>query len=174
MTKAIWRLELPYHRKGDDLAYCLTEAEEDDKRALLLHAQLMLDSATLLQRCASLAVDGDLKVTTADGHWIEVEVEEDRVKDLIDLGALVAPIPTNFEDVDDDHLDGDPPQDDPDDDDPPDDTPLFDFDKYEKADWLNWTPSIDDDDEPDILEDGFREWPDGFWDSEPHGNGDSD
>ena len=81
--KKCYELELQYFKKGDDLGYFLNEAKakaktikERQKKALLMHADMMDESSNILRIIADLVSKGKTKILQADAHIIILEVDE--------------------------------------------------------------------------------------------------
>ena len=119
-------LPLSYFKQGDDLRHSQEVAAAERKgidtskehwyetlksedindpsshrRAFILHAEMLEESAKRLRRAAQLAVEYGLQIGNADNHHIDVIIRADIGRKLVEEGFLEAPY-AEEEDLDDD------------------------------------------------------------------------
>ena len=95
-----YELHLPYFKQGDDLAHC-KEHSKNDAEAFLNHAEIMNETADILKILASKAKEHDLKIDTADTHYISVSVDEE-IGDILVKDELLYEM---FDDEEENHED---------------------------------------------------------------------
>lgn len=82
-----YHLWLPYYKQGDDLASAQREAG-NDSAAFKLHANILRDSAEMLDKCAEYAGKDMISIEFADTHCIGIECSEKVGDMLVEEGLL--------------------------------------------------------------------------------------
>lgn len=86
MSKS-YRLDLPYFRQGNDLAFSQT-VTPTDAAAFMNHANILKRASEMLERCEEEARKGNLSIEYASTHCISIDCSEEVGDRLVEEGLL--------------------------------------------------------------------------------------